>query len=72
MIGAGVSACTFAKYCYEGGMTVHLFEMGRGCGGRASSRRHPTKDISIDHGAPIFHAETEIFTNAMNDLYKRG
>ncbi|KAL3700454.1 hypothetical protein R1sor_018476 [Riccia sorocarpa] len=57
VVGAGVSGCVCASTLAERGIPVTLFDMGRGPGGRMSSRREATdggKEFLFDHGAQYF------------------
>ncbi|CAM6093243.1 unnamed protein product [Calypogeia fissa] len=54
VIGAGVAGCVAASSLAERGIPVRLFEMGRGPGGRLSTRREKMGDgteLLFDHGA---------------------
>lgn len=58
VVGAGVAGATFArqiKSLMGDNAQLSLFEMGRGPGGRAATRRDRNDTrMSIDHGAPVF------------------
>merc|ERR1719440_865040 len=63
VIGAGVSGsfCAWTLLRSQQASTVKVFEMGRGAGGRCSSRR--TRDITgfyVDHGCPAFTASDAV------------
>lgn len=58
VIGAGVAACALVASLRRGGYAgpLSLWEIGRGPGGRASSRRsRRDAGLVIDHGAPLFN-----------------
>lgn len=60
VVGAGAagSACAWRLLTHKGaeGMSVTMFEMGRGAGGRAGTRHVPgVPGLSVNHGAPLFH-----------------
>lgn len=59
MIGAGVSGLTCARTLSDHGLQVVVFDKARGCGGRASTRRHD--DLAFDHGAQYFTARDPRF-----------
>ncbi|KEF41122.1 MAG: hypothetical protein ER33_13210 [Cyanobium sp. CACIAM 14] len=58
VIGAGVAGCALAAGLRRGGWQgpIHLWERGRGPGGRAATRRsRGDADLRIDHGAPLLN-----------------
>lgn len=58
VIGAGVSGCALAAELVRRGWTgpLTLWEMGRGPGGRAATRRSRLDPARrVDHGAPLFN-----------------
>lgn len=59
IVGSGVTGCSCAWQLLQGGqqpVAVTLFEMGRGAGGRTSTRRtRELPGIGLNHGAPLFH-----------------
>lgn len=59
VVGAGVSGCSCALELVrlaQEPIAVSLFEMGRGGGGRAATRRsRDLPDLALNHGAPVFH-----------------
>jgi len=58
VIGAGVAGCALAARLRRLGWPgrIDLWEMGRGAGGRATSRRSRHDPIlKLDHGAPLFN-----------------
>lgn len=48
LCGGGVSSCVAANVLAQHGVEVHLFEVGRGLGGRTATRR--IEDSHFDHG----------------------
>ena len=65
VIGGGIGACSLAHGLAAKSTTasVHLFEMGRGTGGRAATRMTREKPgLRVDHGVPSFAAHTPAFT----------
>jgi predicted NAD/FAD-dependent oxidoreductase len=62
VIGAGAAGSAFCwRLLTRPGATasVTLFEMGRGAGGRAGSRRdRVVPDLLVNHGAPLFHVSS--------------
>jgi predicted NAD/FAD-dependent oxidoreductase len=58
VIGAGVAGCALVARLRQLGFRgpIHLWETGRGPGGRASTRRsRQDPGLQIDHGAPFFN-----------------
>ena len=53
IIGAGLSGLSCANALAEAGASVHVFDKGRGPGGRTSTRRVEVDGarLSFDHGA---------------------
>lgn len=81
IVGAGVSGCqiasTLASFKGDDGspvFDVSIFEKGRGCGGRASSRRYKKKSIDLvfDHGASSIEAKTPQFAKVLSHWHKSG
>lgn len=48
LCGAGIANCVAARTLAEQGIEVHVFEAGRGAGGRSSTRR--IGEYQFDHG----------------------
>ncbi len=67
IIGAGIAGSYCANVLQKAGYRVCLIEKGRGTGGRASSRRLPLQEESVqqscDLGAPFFHAKAGQLVN---------
>ena len=55
IIGAGICGLRCAQLLQEAGVTVELFDKGRGVGGRLATRRHA--HWRFDHGAPSLHGD---------------
>ena len=73
VIGGGVGACSLAhglRDCVaSGAVALHLFEMGRGTGGRAATRITRDKpDLRVDHGVPSFSVYTTSFRTICDSL----
>jgi len=69
IIGGGISACVFASKYLKNNITkkVGLIEIGRGLGGRSSTRiSKKYKGWKINHGSPNFN----IFNSKNNLLLK--
>lgn len=66
VLGAGVAGTSCAWKLLQAAKTpvaVTLFEMGRGAGGRASTRRsRELPGLGLNHGAPLFHLRTSADT----------
>ncbi|KFK35544.1 hypothetical protein AALP_AA4G004500 [Arabis alpina] len=57
VIGSGISGAVCASTLAKNGVSVTIFESGRGPGGRMSQRREISEDgkeLMFDHGAPFF------------------
>ena len=55
VLGGGVAGCSFARQLSRRGeVEIHLYEMGRGPGGRTATRRSRETPLKVDHGAPCF------------------
>ena len=66
IIGGGISACVFASKYLKNNITkkIALIEIGRGLGGRSSTRiSNRFKGWKLNHGAPNFN-----ITNSKNNL----
>ncbi|XP_026417069.1 uncharacterized protein LOC113312534 [Papaver somniferum] len=69
VIGCGISGSVCASTLAKNGMSVTMFDQGRGPGGRMSQRREMTEDgkeLMFDHGAPFF----TITDNGVMDLVR--
>lgn len=54
VIGSGIAGLTAAQICHRAGMSVTVFDKGRGVGGRCATRRRD--DFAFDHGAQLIGA----------------
>ena len=66
IIGGGISACVFASKYLQNNISkkIALIEIGRGLGGRSSTRiSNRLKGWKLNHGAPNFN-----ITNSKNNL----
>ncbi|XP_078437128.1 FAD/NAD(P)-binding oxidoreductase family protein isoform X2 [Wolffia australiana] len=61
VVGAGISGAVCASMLAGRGISVTVFDSGRGPGGRMSQRRESTEagDLVFDHGAPYFTIANE-------------
>ena len=73
ILGGGVSGCSSALHLSKLGYCVSLFEMGRGCGGRASSRKTRSQpNLVVNHGAPTFDVRTDRGREIVKHLESKG
>lgn len=71
VIGAGISGLFAARTLVDHGCEVKVFEKGRGCGGRMSTRR--VDDLpTFDHGAQYFTARDRRFQRYVESWIERG
>lgn len=70
VIGAGFAGLTVARHLLDAGHAVHLFDKGRGAGGRMSTRRQDGHEF--DHGAQFFTAREESFRRAVEEWRSTG
>ena len=70
--GSGISGCYLAHLLQaSGSFDVSIFEVGRGAGGRSSSRRH--SDFAFDHGAQAIKSiKTEAFQRIVSQWEAEG
>jgi len=63
IIGAGMAGLACAQALAAGGLSIRLFDKGRGPGGRMSTRRMPTPrgEAVFDHGAQYITARSPAF-----------
>jgi renalase len=63
IIGAGIAGLACARVLVAQGFDVHVFDKGRGPGGRMSTRRVTTDlgEVGFDHGAQYFTARDPDF-----------
>jgi renalase len=74
IIGSGVAGLSCARVLARSGISVTLFDKGRGPGGRLSTRRVECTEgpISFDHGAQYFTARDPNFNTAIAELEALG
>ncbi|KAG6494701.1 renalase-like [Zingiber officinale] len=75
IIGSGISGAVCASILAASGISVTVFEAGRGAGGRMSQRREMTedgRDLFFDHGAPFFSVADEEVMGLVNSWQARG
>lgn len=77
VVGGGVGACSLAYGLREQirvkDISVHLFEMGRGTGGRAATRgTRERPNLRVDHGVPAFSAHTPNFQALCDSFVRAG
>ncbi len=70
IVGAGLAGIVCAQRLVEAGRRVVLFDKGRKCGGRLSTRR--TESTRFDHGAPLFTARSSAFQTEVEAWAERG
>jgi len=76
VLGGGIAGCAAAAALLRAGgdkLQVTLLEMGRGVGGRATTRgTRDDRRIAVNHGAPFAEVETEQGNAFFRDLADRG
>lgn len=74
IIGAGMAGLACAERLKEAGVSVRVFDKGRGPGGRMSTRRMetPLGEVRWDHGAQFFTARSEDFQKQVADWQDAG
>lgn len=74
IIGAGIAGLSAARRLVAEGEAVHLFDKGRGPGGRLSTRRAETSmgELRWDHGAQFFTARSDAFSEELVRLRDQG
>ena len=74
IIGAGMAGLSCADALQQAGHSVHLFDKGRGPGGRMSTRRMETElgEVSFDHGAQYFTARDPHFQRQVGAWCEAG
>jgi renalase len=70
IIGAGMAGLSAARKLKAAGVSVTLFDKGRGLGGRMSTRRQG--EMQFDHGAQYFTARGTGFQLLVRELKDRG
>lgn len=73
IIGAGISGLTAGKILARAGHEVTVFEKSSGFGGRMATR-YAGKDTAtkMDHGIPMFTAESPAFNEFVSELIEKG
>ncbi len=71
VIGAGISGLFAARTLADHGLSVTVFDKGRGVGGRMSTRRFDGQP-SFDHGAQYFTARDGRFQRYVRSWIKQG
>jgi predicted NAD/FAD-dependent oxidoreductase len=74
IIGAGMAGLACAEHLVRAGLSVRLFDKGRGVGGRMSTRRlqTPRGEVCFDHGAAMFTAKDPAFRLCVDAWIKAG
>lgn len=84
IIGAGIAGLTCARTLADQGLTVRVYDKGRGPGGRLSRRRHtnpeaggpqsggPAREWHFDHGAQYFTARDPAFRRVVESWMHEG
>ena len=74
VIGAGLAGAAAARALAAHGLSVTVFDKGRGPGGRMSSRRAetPLGEVRFDHGAQFVTAKAESFSNLLDEAKAAG
>ena len=70
IIGAGISGLACARQLAKAGVSVVVFDKGRGIGGRVATRR--AGDLQFDHGAPFVRAQRDDFSALLASLTGGG
>ncbi|MBT5931278.1 MAG: FAD-dependent oxidoreductase [Rhodobacteraceae bacterium] len=70
IIGAGISGLACARQLVKAGVSVVVFDKGRGIGGRVATRR--AGDLQFDHGAPFVRAQRDDFSALLTSLTGGG
>jgi len=68
VVGGGIAGSIAARTLADHGLEVHVFDKGRGPGGRMSTRREG--ELRFDHGAQYFTARTELLSR-LSESWKR-
>ncbi|KAJ3670018.1 hypothetical protein LUZ60_010342 [Juncus effusus] len=75
VLGSGISGAVCASILASKGISVTIFESGRGPGGRMSQRREKLEDgteLYFDHGAPYFTVSNADVANLIKSWENRG
>lgn len=71
IVGAGIGGLTCARRLAQAGVSVQVFDKGRGVGGRMSVRRTENGGV-FDHGAQYFTVRDERFREQIQRWLKEG
>ncbi|TJZ91925.1 FAD-dependent oxidoreductase [Paracoccus gahaiensis] len=71
IIGAGLAGLTCGGLLAQAGLSVTLFDKGRGPGGRLATRR-AEGGLRFDHGAPCLTARDPVFAAFLDELAVQG
>ncbi len=74
VVGAGMAGLSCARHLHHAGITVSVFDKGRGPGGRMASRRIDTPEgpASFDFGAQYFTVRDADFAEQVQDWLAHG
>jgi renalase len=74
VIGAGVSGLACASHLSDHGLTVRLYDKGRGPGGRTSTRRVEVSGVEVgfDHGAQYFTVRDPVLAERVAEWERIG
>ncbi|CAH8385549.1 unnamed protein product [Eruca vesicaria subsp. sativa] len=75
VIGSGISGAVCASTLARNGVSVTIFDSGRGPGGRMSQRREvgeDGKELTFDHGAPFFSVTSPDAMALVHEWESRG
>ncbi|KAJ1702738.1 hypothetical protein LUZ63_002517 [Rhynchospora breviuscula] len=75
VVGSGISGAVCASILASKGISVTIFESGRGPGGRMSNRRERMEDgteLCFDHGVPYFTTSHEEVVKMVKSWESRG
>ena len=70
IVGGGISGSFLFSSLRNLGIEIHLFDQGRGLGGRSSSRYE--NEFVFDHGAQFFRSDTDEMKKICNDWLTKG
>lgn len=70
VIGAGISGLACARNLHDAGISVEVFDKGRGVGGRMSTRRGD--QYEFDHGCQFFTATDQRFCKVVREWRSTG
>ena len=70
VIGAGLAGLAAARELSSAGLTVRVFDKGRGAGGRTAARRTP--EFTFDHGAQYFTVRRPRFAGLVDEATRAG